>query len=101
MPGEIMSIKEVAEYLGIHEITIYKLANEGRLPGFKVGGQWRFQKDVLDKWIVDETHKQQIKKTEKEVKPEFSVDVPEDKLNSTREKDNVEEGEHPTEESDE
>lgn len=66
MAGEFMSIKEVAEYLGIHEITVYKLANEGKLPCLKIGGLWRFQKDILEQWIADEVHKQEAESAETE-----------------------------------
>jgi len=48
---QIMTPKEAAKYLGLHLITVYRLIKKGELPGFKVGGQWRFKKDVLDEWI--------------------------------------------------
>lgn len=50
-PSEMMSPKDAAVYLGLHAITIYRLIKKGELPAFKVGGQWRFKKDLLDKWI--------------------------------------------------
>lgn len=49
MSIEILTIREVAEYLKINEKTAYRLAAEGKLPGFKVGGAWRFRKDEIDK----------------------------------------------------
>jgi excisionase family DNA binding protein len=48
---EIMTPSEVAEYLSVHVRTIYRLAKKGEIPGRKVGGRWRFKKDVLDKWL--------------------------------------------------
>lgn len=54
---EILTIAQVAHYLKVHELTIYKLAKEGRIPAFKVGGQWRFEKRVLDRWIKSKTEK--------------------------------------------
>jgi len=53
---QIMTPKEAAKYLGLHLITIYRLIKKGELPGFKVGGQWRFKKDLLDAWIAKKTH---------------------------------------------
>ena len=50
--SQIMTPKEAAKYLGLHLITIYRLIKKGELPGFKVGGQWRFKKDLLDVWIA-------------------------------------------------
>lgn len=51
MKTDIMTIKEVAEYLILTEKTAYRLAAEGKIPGFKVGGSWRFRKSEIDKWI--------------------------------------------------
>ena len=51
MSDEIMTIREVAEFLKIKEKTAYRLVAEGRLPGFKVGGAWRFKRNDLEVWI--------------------------------------------------
>lgn len=48
---EILTIKEVATFLKVAERTVYMLAQSARLPGFKVGGQWRFRRSDLDNWI--------------------------------------------------
>jgi len=48
---EILTIKEVAELLRIGEKTAYTMAKDGKLPGFKVGGQWRFRRADIDAWI--------------------------------------------------
>jgi len=49
MTDEILTLKEVADYLKLAEKTAYRLAAEGKLPGFKVGGSWRFRKDEIEK----------------------------------------------------
>jgi len=46
-----MTLREVAEYLKLAEKTAYRLAAEGKLPGFKVGGSWRFKESDIEKWI--------------------------------------------------
>lgn len=48
---DIMTIPEVAEYLKLTEKTAYRLAAEGKIPGFKIGGSWRFRKADIDEWI--------------------------------------------------
>ncbi len=48
---DIMTLKEVARYLGLHVMTVYKLTREGRVPAAKIGGQWRFKRNVLDEWL--------------------------------------------------
>ncbi|MBU1125710.1 MAG: helix-turn-helix domain-containing protein [Candidatus Omnitrophica bacterium] len=49
---QIMTIKEAANYLGIHAITVYRLIKNTDIPTFKLGGQWRFKKDILDGWLL-------------------------------------------------
>lgn len=49
--AEIMTTKEIAEYLRLHQITICKYAAEGEIPAIRVGRVWRFDKDAIDKWI--------------------------------------------------
>ena len=49
--GEILTIKEVAEYLKVTERTIYRLAGAKKIPAFKVGGTWRFSRADIDEWI--------------------------------------------------
>jgi excisionase family DNA binding protein len=63
----ILTITQVAEYLNIRKLTVYKLAREGGLPAFKVGGQWRFKKELLDKWIARETERSKLSKQSKKV----------------------------------
>ena len=53
MTDEILTLKEVAEYQKLAEKTAYRLAAEGKLPGFKVGGSWRFQREDVQKWIEE------------------------------------------------
>lgn len=52
MSDEIMTLKEVAEYLKLNEKTAYRLAAEGKLPGFKAGGSWRFKRTDIEQWIT-------------------------------------------------
>lgn len=51
MSDDILTLKEVAEYLKLAEKTAYRLAAEGKLPGFKVGGSWRFKREDIEHWI--------------------------------------------------
>ena len=48
---EIMTTKELASYLKLHEITVCKYAAEGKIPAIRIGRVWRFDKDAIDKWI--------------------------------------------------
>ncbi len=47
-----MTVRDVAKYLNVDQKTVYRLAQKGELPGFKVAGTWRFQKNDLDAWIA-------------------------------------------------
>ena len=46
--SKILTTKELAAYLKLTEVTIYKYANEGKIPGFKIGSRWRFDKEKID-----------------------------------------------------
>ena len=54
---QIMTTKEVAKYLGVHEMTVYRWLKKGILPGFKIGGRWRSKKDLLDAYLVQKMEK--------------------------------------------
>lgn len=51
MNTDVMTIREVAEYLKLTDKTAYRLVADGTLPGFKVGGAWRFRRGDIDAWI--------------------------------------------------
>jgi excisionase family DNA binding protein len=46
-----MTVHDVAVYLKVDEKTVYRLAQRGELPGFKVAGTWRFKRSDIDAWI--------------------------------------------------
>ena len=51
MESDIMTIDEVSEYLRLKLKTAYHLAAKGDIPGFKVGGSWRFRRSEIQRWI--------------------------------------------------
>jgi excisionase family DNA binding protein len=53
----VMTIEEVADYLRIPRSSVYKLAQEGRIPCQKAGRRWRFHRDAIDKWLGNEAKK--------------------------------------------
>ncbi|MFH1768723.1 MAG: helix-turn-helix domain-containing protein [Candidatus Omnitrophota bacterium] len=56
---QIMTVGEVAKYLGVHPVTVYHLIKDTDIPAFKLKGQWRFKKDILDQWLEAEIHKRE------------------------------------------
>ncbi len=48
------SVEEAARWLGVSLRTVYRLAQRGTLPSFKVGGQWRFSQEALERWVADQ-----------------------------------------------
>lgn len=57
MEVDIMTISEVSDYLKLKSKTTYALAARGAIPGFKVGGGWRFRKTQIDRWIQTQEQK--------------------------------------------
>ena len=47
---DIFTIKELADHLRVHPTTIYRLLRQGRLPGFRVGSNWRFNRTAIEQW---------------------------------------------------
>ncbi|HBX51375.1 MAG: hypothetical protein A2275_16360 [Bacteroidetes bacterium RIFOXYA12_FULL_35_11] len=48
---EIMTLEEVAKYLKLKPQTIYIWAQDGKIPAAKLGKEWRFKKNMIDKWF--------------------------------------------------
>jgi len=46
-----LTAKEAADYLKLAERTLVRLAHEGKIPGVKIGGQWRFRRALLDEYL--------------------------------------------------
>ena len=67
--GNIMTLSEVATYLGLHVMTVYKLTREGRVPAAKVGGQWRFKRDILDEWLNAQKWSRPLQRRARKPKP--------------------------------
>lgn len=54
MSDDILTVREVADFLKVTERTIYRLAAENQIPSFKVGGSWRFRRADLVKWMTEQ-----------------------------------------------
>ena len=50
---QVMKLKEVAEYLRMSPMTIYRMAKRGDIPCFKVGDEWRFRLEAIEQWILE------------------------------------------------
>lgn len=52
---DIFTIHELADYLKLNEKTAYRLVASGEIPGFKVGGSWRFRRDDISEWMQQQS----------------------------------------------
>ena len=50
--GHVLTIDDLAVYLKLSKSTLYKLAQEGKVPGQKVGRHWRFSRNAIDVWLA-------------------------------------------------
>ncbi len=48
----VLTVAEAAEYLRIPKSSLYKLAQEGKVPCQKVGKHWRFHRGAIDQWLI-------------------------------------------------
>lgn len=53
-PPRVLTVQELSEYLRVHPTTVYRLLRAKQLPGFRVGSEWRFSIDVIDRWRSEE-----------------------------------------------
>ena len=58
MPENYLTLKDVAELLKLSEKTIYRLAQQGEIPAFKVGGSWRFRASDIQQWVAKQIEDQ-------------------------------------------
>ena len=49
-----LTVAELSEYLHIHRTTIYRMLREGRLPGFRIGSDWRFSLEAIEEWAREQ-----------------------------------------------
>jgi excisionase family DNA binding protein len=52
MQDNLLTTAQVAEYLKVDKFTVYRLVTQKNIPAFKVGNQWRFNKDMIDAWLL-------------------------------------------------
>ncbi len=50
--NDVMDLSQLASYLKMSKASLYHLLGAGKVPGTKVGKQWRFSKDTIDKWLA-------------------------------------------------
>ena len=56
-----MTVEDVAEYLQLSMDMIYKMAQQGKLPASKIGAQWRFKREEIDKWVKSQRPSRKLK----------------------------------------
>jgi excisionase family DNA binding protein len=49
-PTKVMTVHELSDYLHCHRSTIYRLLRRNQIPAFRVGGDWRFNVEEIDRW---------------------------------------------------
>ena len=54
MEDKLLTVEDLAEYLQVSAKTVYRMLRRGRLPCYRVGNQWRFRKEAIDKWLDHE-----------------------------------------------
>ena len=52
--SRVMTLREVAAYLQVHPCTIYGLLKQHKIPAFRVGGDWRFSIQAIDRWLLQQ-----------------------------------------------
>jgi len=56
MPENLLTAVQVAHYLKVDKFTVYRLVTKKKIPAFKVGNQWRFDKKIIDAWLLQNSN---------------------------------------------
>jgi len=51
--NEVLTLEELSASLRISKSTLYKLVREGKIPSQKIGRNWRFRKEAIDRWLEE------------------------------------------------
>jgi excisionase family DNA binding protein len=57
MAVNVLKVADLAGYLRVHQSTIYRLVKRGELPGFRIGSDWRFNREAIDRWRLEQMAK--------------------------------------------
>ncbi len=60
MPENLLTLRQVAQYLNVDKFTVYRLLAQKQLPAFKVGNQWRFKRKMIEAWLAKNSSIQRI-----------------------------------------
>jgi excisionase family DNA binding protein len=52
---DILRVKDLCDLLQVHQTTVYKLIRAGKIPTFRVGSDWRFRRDQIERWMVEQS----------------------------------------------
>ena len=55
MTDDILTVKEICDLLQVHQFTVYKLVRQGKIPSFRIGSDWRFRRDVIERWMSEQS----------------------------------------------
>ena len=60
MAENLLTLRQVAQYLNVDKFTVYRLLAQKQLPAFKVGNQWRFKRKMIEAWLAKNSSIQRI-----------------------------------------
>jgi excisionase family DNA binding protein len=54
VPSKVLTVREVSAYLRVHPSTVYRLLKQNKIPAFRMGSDWRFNIEAIDRWRSQE-----------------------------------------------
>jgi excisionase family DNA binding protein len=52
---DILTLKDLCDLLHVHQSTVYRLIKKGKIPSFRIGSDWRFRRDQIERWVAEAT----------------------------------------------
>jgi len=51
--SRLITVRELAAYLRVHPTTVYRLLRQEKIPSFRVGSDWRFDREAIERWMSE------------------------------------------------
>ncbi|OGQ82912.1 MAG: hypothetical protein A3F90_00265 [Deltaproteobacteria bacterium RIFCSPLOWO2_12_FULL_60_19] len=64
MQENLLTAVQVARYLKVDKFTVYRLVAQKKLPAFRVGSQWRFNRKMIEEWLLKNSNMPSTRKTQ-------------------------------------
>ena len=68
LPARLMTVRDLSEYLHVHKSTIYRMLRQREIPAFRIGSDWRFNIESVDRWCSEQSERREMLSNDPQLK---------------------------------